>query len=45
MFSKVKTEERELARTIRRKEGAPIKEIARHGGVQYAGFERPSWLE
>jgi transposase-like protein len=33
MFSKMKTEERELARIIRREEGAPIKEIARRVGV------------
>jgi len=33
MFSKMKTEQRELARTIRRLEGAPIKEIARRVGV------------
>jgi transposase-like protein len=33
MFSKMKTAERERARTIRREEGAPIKEIARHVGV------------
>jgi DNA-binding MarR family transcriptional regulator len=33
MFSKMKTEERELARTIRRVEGVPIKEIARRLGV------------
>jgi transposase len=29
MFSRVKTQERELARAIRRTEGAPINEIAR----------------
>jgi transposase-like protein len=33
MFSKVKTEQRELARTIRRVEGVSIKEIARRLGV------------
>lgn len=33
MFSKMKTEQRRLARTIRREEGAPIKEIARRVGV------------
>ena len=33
MFSKMKTEQPELARTIRRTEGAPIKEIARRVGV------------
>ena len=33
MFSKMKTEQRELARTIRQLEGAPIKEIARRVGV------------
>jgi hypothetical protein len=33
MFSKMKTAERELARTIRRGEGAPIKEIACRVGV------------
>jgi transposase-like protein len=33
MFSKMKTAERELARAIRRDEGAPIKEIARRIGV------------
>jgi transposase len=33
MFSKVKTEERELARELRRQEGASIKDIARRLGV------------
>lgn len=33
MFSEMKTAERELARAIRRDEGAPIKEIARRVGV------------
>jgi transcriptional regulator with XRE-family HTH domain len=33
MFSNVKTRERELARRIRRNEGAPINEIARRVGV------------
>jgi transposase-like protein len=33
MFSEMKTEQRELARAIRRQEGAPIKEIARRVGV------------
>jgi transcriptional regulator with XRE-family HTH domain len=33
MFSDVKTRERELARKIRREEGAPINEIARRVGV------------
>jgi transposase-like protein len=33
MFSEMKTEERELARAIRREEGASIKEIARRVGV------------
>jgi transposase-like protein len=33
MFSKMKTAERELARSMRRHEGAPIKEIARRIGV------------
>jgi transposase-like protein len=40
MFSKVKTEERELARTIRRQEGAPIKEIARRVGVAASSVSR-----
>jgi transposase len=33
MFSKVKTRERELARHLRRNEGAAINEIARRVGV------------
>jgi transposase-like protein len=40
MFSKMKTAERELARTIRRDEGAPIKEIARRVGVAPSSVSR-----
>jgi transposase-like protein len=40
MFSKMKTAERELARTIRREEGAPIKEIARRVGVAPSSVSR-----
>jgi transposase-like protein len=40
MFSKMKTEQRELARTIRRLEGAPIKEIARRVGVAPSSVSR-----
>src|SRR6266550_7016884 len=40
MFSRVKTEERELARAIRRDEGAPIKEIARRLGVATSSVSR-----
>jgi transposase-like protein len=40
MFSKVKTEERERARTMRRDEGAPIKEIARRVGVAPSSVSR-----
>ena len=36
----MKTEERELARTIRRDEGAPIKEIARRVGVAASSVSR-----
>jgi transposase-like protein len=36
----MKTEERELARTIRREEGAPIKEIARRVGVAASSVSR-----
>jgi transposase-like protein len=40
MFSKMKTAERELARIIRRDEGAPIKEIARRVGVAPSSVSR-----
>ena len=40
MFSKMKTEERERARTMRRDEGAPIKEIARRVGVAASSVSR-----
>ncbi len=40
MFSEVKTEQRERARTIRREEGAPIKEIARRLGVAASSVSR-----
>jgi transposase-like protein len=40
MFSKMKTAERELARRIRREEGAPIKEIARRVGVAPSSVSR-----
>jgi transcriptional regulator with XRE-family HTH domain len=40
MFSKMKTEERELARTIRRREGAPIREIACRVGVAPSSVSR-----
>jgi transposase-like protein len=40
MFSKMKTGERELARTIRREEGAPIKEIARRVSVAPSSVSR-----
>jgi transposase-like protein len=40
MFSKMKTEERERARTMRRDEGAPIKEIARRVGVAPSSVSR-----
>jgi hypothetical protein len=40
MFSKMKTVERELARSIRRDEGAPIKEIALRVGVAPSSVSR-----
>jgi transposase-like protein len=40
MFSKMKTAERELARIIRREEGAPIKEIARRVSVAPSSVSR-----
>jgi len=40
MFSKMKTAERELARIIRRDEGAPIKEIAHRVGVAPSSVSR-----
>jgi hypothetical protein len=40
MFSKMKTAERELARIIRRDEGAPIKEIARRVGAAPSSVSR-----
>jgi len=40
MFSKMKTAERQLARDIRRDEGAPIKEIARRVGVAPSSVSR-----
>ena len=40
MFSKMKTAERQLARSIRRDEGAPIKEIARRVGVAPSSVSR-----
>ena len=40
MFSKMKTKQRELARAIRRQEGAPIKEIARRIGVAPSSVSR-----
>jgi hypothetical protein len=42
MFSKVKTRERELARRIRRDEGASIKDIARRIGVSVSSVS--SWV-
>jgi len=40
MFSKMKTEQREVARAIRCQEGAPIKEIARRVGVAPSSVSR-----
>jgi transposase-like protein len=40
MFSKVKTRERELARELRRAEGASIKEIARRTGAAQSSISR-----
>jgi AcrR family transcriptional regulator len=42
MFANVKTRERELARRIRREEGAPINEIARRVGVSKSSVS--SWV-